>query len=205
MLVATLPLAAEQLAPLLGELSKVLFTAFLTILTFVFGQIFMKFAEPAFKLREEIGAMAQDLEMYANDDEKIADAQERLKIFRSHASKLHGILSMILPYDLWQQLFQLPEKRSVEGACKEIFRLSNLQVESREMRTPAGPYATGLRIRELLKIRSLTDGKKGFLRKNEQPFNQAWLSFAECNRPELTPARRTRIVHSRSAAIAVAE
>ena len=109
MLAATLTLAAEPLAPLLGELSKILITAFLTILTFVLGQIFMKFAEPAFKLREEIGAIAQDLEMYANEDMRIADEQERLKIFRSHASKLHGILSMILPYDFWQQLFQLPE------------------------------------------------------------------------------------------------
>jgi hypothetical protein len=153
MLVATLTLAAEQVAPLLSELSKILVTAFFTILTFVLGQIFMKFAEPAFKLREEIGAIAQDLEMYANEDEKIADAKERLKIFRSHASKLHGILSMILPYDFWQQLFQLPERTNVEGAFKQVFRLSNLQVESRETRTPEGPFATALRIRELLKIR----------------------------------------------------
>jgi hypothetical protein len=132
------------------------------------GQIFMKFAEPAFKLREEIGAIAQDLEMYANEDEKIADAKERLKIFRSHASKLHGILSMILPYDFWQQLFQLPERTNVEGAFKQVFRLSNLQVESRETRTPEGPFATALRIRELLKIRCLTDGEKVFLQKNGQ-------------------------------------
>jgi hypothetical protein len=138
----------------------------LTILTFVLGQIFMKFAEPAFKLREEIGAIAQDLEMYANEDMRIADEQERLKIFRSHASKLHGILSMILPYDFWQQLFQLPEKQNIERACKELFGLSNLQVESSESRTPAGPYSTGLRIRELLKIRSLTDTEKTILQRH---------------------------------------
>jgi hypothetical protein len=57
----------EQTFRMLTACLKIAVTAFLTILTFVAGQIFMKFAEPAFKLREEIGAIAQDLEMYSNE------------------------------------------------------------------------------------------------------------------------------------------
>jgi hypothetical protein len=170
MLGLSAPSDFEQATAFFGEILKVLGAAlgaaFLTILTFVAGQVFMKFAEPAFELRKEIGSIAQDLEMYANEDEKIADAQKRLEIFRAHASKLHGIVSMILGYEFWQQLFQLPKKENVLKACGQLFGLSNLQVEDRKKRTINGLYATGLRIRELLAIRPLTDGEKGFLERS---------------------------------------
>jgi hypothetical protein len=61
----------EQTIRLITSGLQIVVTAFLTILTFIAGQIFMKFAEPAFKLREEIGAIAQDLEMYANENDKL--------------------------------------------------------------------------------------------------------------------------------------
>jgi hypothetical protein len=157
----------EQTIRLITSGLQIVVTAFLTILTFIAGQIFMKFAEPAFKLREEIGAIAQDLEMYANENDKIADSQKRLEIFRAHASKLHGIISMILVYDFWQELFRLPQRQNVEKACAELFGLSNLQVEPREKRTVKGPYATALRIRELLNSRPLTEGEKEFLARTE--------------------------------------
>jgi hypothetical protein len=157
----------EQTIRLLTTGLQIVVTAFLTILTFIAGQIFMKFAEPAFKLREEIGAIAQDLEMYANEDERIANPEKRREIFRAHASKLHGILSMIVGYDKWQRLFRLPQRQNIEKACAELFRLSNMQVEPKGQRSVKGPYATGLRIRELLNSRPLTDGEKEYLSKTE--------------------------------------
>jgi hypothetical protein len=163
MLGSSAPCDIGQAAAFVGPILSLLGTAFLTVLTFVLGQIFMKFAEPAFELRREIGTIAQDLEMYANEDDRIAPPEKRLEIFRGHASKLHGIVSMILGYEFWQQLFQLPEKGNVLKACGQLFRLSGLQLEDKKNRTVAGPYATRLRIVELLRIRSLDEGEKRFL------------------------------------------
>jgi|ERR1700730_13574143 hypothetical protein len=167
MLAANSPPDIEQTFRLLTEVLKIALTALFTIFTFVAGQIFMKFSEPVFKLREEIGAIAQDLEMYLLEDDRIANAKERREIFRAHASKLHGILSMVLGYEFWQELFRLPEKKRIEAACVELFGLSNMQLEPHERRTGKGAYATGLRIRELLNSRPLTDGEKGFLARTD--------------------------------------
>jgi hypothetical protein len=89
-------------------------------------------------------------------------------LWRGHASKLHGIVSMILGYEFWQQLFQLPEKGNVLKACGELRRLSGLHLEDKKNRTIPGPYASRLRVVELLMIRSLDEGEKRFLATSDQ-------------------------------------
>jgi hypothetical protein len=165
MLGSSAPSDLGQAAAFVGQILNILGTVFLTVLTFVLGQIFMKFAEPAFEPRREIGTIAQDSEMYSSEDDRIADVEKRLEIFRSHASKLHGIVSMILGYEFWQPLFQLPQKENVLKACGELRRLSGLHLEDKKNRTIPGPYATGLRIREAFRKSSAYGGRKGILGK----------------------------------------
>ena len=58
MLGSSAPFDITQATAFLSEFLKVLGAAFFTVFTFVAGQIFMKFAEPTFELRKEIGTIA---------------------------------------------------------------------------------------------------------------------------------------------------
>jgi hypothetical protein len=135
MLGSSAPFDIKQATAFLKEFLKVLGAAFFTVFTFVAGQLFMKFAEPAFELRKEIGTIAQDLETYANEDDRVADSKKSLEIFRGHASKLHGIVSTILVYWSWHLVFRLPKN-------KMFSRLANSFTACRTYKSKTGKTET---------------------------------------------------------------
>ena len=62
--------AANDLLPM-NELQTAAFTALFGVITFVVGQITVKLFEPAYDLRAHFGAIARDLLVYANRDQKL--------------------------------------------------------------------------------------------------------------------------------------
>jgi hypothetical protein len=82
----------------LSAFGQALATVLGAVIVYVLGQLLVKLAEPALALRSLIGRIAGDLIVYANRDKRIAPDEERLKIFRRHASDLHQFSATIVGY-----------------------------------------------------------------------------------------------------------
>jgi hypothetical protein len=121
----------QEFVSALWELAKLVITAVLGVVTFILGQIFMKLAEPAVALRGQIGIIKGDLLMYANKAENISTPEDRQKIYRGHAAKLHELSALIVGYDLFARLLSLPRKGLVLEAASQLIGLSNAQVGER--------------------------------------------------------------------------
>jgi hypothetical protein len=99
-----------------------------------------------------IGKIAGDFLMYANRDQRIAANEERLKIFRHHASDLHQASAAIVGYRLFSELGILPPKEDAEQAAKHLISFSNSQLAEGAQIIDYLPWKTQQEIRRLLRI-----------------------------------------------------
>jgi len=64
----------------------------------------------------------------ANKAAGISTPEERSKIYRGHAAKLNELAALIVPYDLFSELLNLPRKERVLEAASQLIGLSNAQI-----------------------------------------------------------------------------
>ena len=82
-------------------LGQALLTVLIGVATFPTGQIVVKLFDPIFELRSLFGEIARDLLLYENRDDRIAEPQKRLLIFRSLAAALHEKVQKVVWYPLF--------------------------------------------------------------------------------------------------------
>ncbi len=82
-------------------LGQALLTVLIGVATFATGQIVVKLFDPIFELRSLFGEIARDLLLYENRDDRIAEPQKRLLIFRSLAAALHEKVQKVVWYPLF--------------------------------------------------------------------------------------------------------
>jgi hypothetical protein len=141
----------DWIPPLLQGLATVLSA----VVIYVVGQLLVKLAEPALALRALIGKIAGDLVMYANRDERIARDEERLKIFRRHASDLFQASAAVVGFDFFSGLTILPPKGDVEKAGKLLISFANAQLAKGAEIADYRPDQTMQEIRRLLNVTDL--------------------------------------------------
>jgi hypothetical protein len=135
-------------------------TTFSAVVVYVLGQVLVKLIEPALALRALIGQIAGDLVMYANRAGKIASNEERLKIFRRHASDLFRNSAAIWCYWLFQFLRIVPPKQEVEEAARLLISFSNSQLAEGAEIIDYLPWETQRDICRLLRITDVDKPKK---------------------------------------------
>jgi hypothetical protein len=149
----------------LWDVGKLTLAAFFGVLTYVLGQIFMKFAEPVILLREEIGSIDGDLMMYGNESTRIASDDERMKIYRRHAAKLYELVARIPHYDPYAKIFRLPPRNDVIDASGNLTNLSNMQGQTVQLPYVLGKWQTTIYIKHLLGTCRLNDKQRESLRR----------------------------------------
>ncbi len=107
-------------------MGQALLTVLIGVATFVTGQIVVKLFDPIFELRSLFGEIARDLLLYENRDDRIAEPQKRLLIFRSLAAASHEKIGAF-------SLFRIvPPKDDARTASMLLLSLSNCQVAKPE-------------------------------------------------------------------------
>jgi hypothetical protein len=135
-------------------LGQALLTVLIGVATFATGQIVVKLFDPIFELRALFGEIARDLLLYENRDDKIAEPQKRLLIFRSLAAGLHEKVQKVVWYPLFSLVKIVPPKNDVRQASMLLVSLSNSQVADKdELREVYRPWQTRNEINELLRLR----------------------------------------------------
>ena len=136
----------------LSAFGQALATVLGAVIVYVLGQLLVKLAEPALALRSLIGRIAGDLIVYANRDKRIAPDEERLKIFRRHASDLHQFSATIVGYRFFPFLHIVPPKGDLEKAARILIGFSNSQIRTGIEVMDLLPWKTQQEFRRLLKI-----------------------------------------------------
>jgi hypothetical protein len=135
-------------------LGEALLTVIIGVATFVFGQIVVKLCDPIFELRFLFGEIARDLLLCENRDDKIAEPQKRLQIFRSLAAALHEKVQKVVWYPLFSLVKIVPPKDDVRKASMLLVSPSNSQVARKEeIGQVYRPWQTRNEINELLRLR----------------------------------------------------
>ncbi len=121
---------------------QIFLTALVTViggaLTLALGQILVRgVIEPALKLKRLIGAIAFDIDYYANKFPPVGSpppdsptAQEWRDIFRKHSCSLCEKLNLVVWYRPFRFLFRLPPRDDVAKAAGELMGHSNRPIKA---------------------------------------------------------------------------
>jgi hypothetical protein len=113
-------------------LGQALLTVLIGVATFATGQIVVKLFDPIFELRSLFGEIARNLLLYENRDDRVAEPQKRLLIFRSLAAVLHEKVQKVVWYPLFSLFRIVPPKDDARTASMLLLSLSNCQVAKPE-------------------------------------------------------------------------
>jgi hypothetical protein len=134
---------------------QIALTALVTILvgalTLVVGQIIVSGAlDHALELKRLIGAIAHDMDFYANRflQSKPEEQQAWREKFREYAYSLREKLAFIIWYRILETIFRLPSKNAVLEASYQLIECSNRPNE------PPWKSLPDEKIKELLRIKT---------------------------------------------------
>lgn len=110
---------------------EIFYTVIAGVLTFVFGQVFLKILiEPVHSMKGIIAKIAHKLILHANiyaNPKSIGNVSQdnALREFRELSSELQASMRLVPFYPLTHRLFGLPSKKNIEKASRNLIGLSN--------------------------------------------------------------------------------
>ena len=92
-------------------------------MTFVAGQLFLKFLDAALELRTLIAEIDSDLSLYVLDN-TLAEPDERYRIFRRHGARLNAAVCKVVGYSYFEDLLRLPPREDALRAARKLLDLA---------------------------------------------------------------------------------